>query len=117
MKKKHVTPQTVISVILLILLAFAFIFPLYWIVTGAFKAKEDIIIKSGEMVQWFPLHPTLQNFVRLFTKEAELFRIPIPFAGVSVVAGHPLAGQQRVHLPGLHGPHLYHRLTGRLCPG
>ena len=85
MKKKHVPPQTVISVILLILLAFAFIFPLYWIVTGAFKAKEDIIIKSGEMVQWFPLHPTLQNFVRLFTKETELFRIPIPFAGVSVV--------------------------------
>lgn len=85
MKTKRVSPQTVISVILLILLAFAFIFPLYWIVTGAFKAKEDIIIKSGEMVQWFPLHPTLENFARLFTKEAELFRIPIPFAGVSLV--------------------------------
>ena len=62
-----------------------FIFPLYWIVTGAFKAKEAHHHQVGEMVQWFPLHPTLENFARLFTKEAELFRIPIPFAGVSLV--------------------------------
>ena len=47
MKTKRVSPQTVISVILLILLAFAFIFPLYWIVTGAFKLRRTSSSSRG----------------------------------------------------------------------
>ncbi|HEM5216299.1 TPA: carbohydrate ABC transporter permease, partial [Streptococcus suis] len=37
MKKKTITPFGVISTIILLLLTILFIFPFYWIMTGAFK--------------------------------------------------------------------------------
>ena len=39
---KRTTPYKVLSWVFLILLAFLFFFPLYWIVTGAFKTGADI---------------------------------------------------------------------------
>lgn len=64
------TPYRIISIILISILAFLFIFPLYWIVTGSVKDKADILIKSGQAVQWFPLAPTLSNYTRLFKNPA-----------------------------------------------
>lgn len=63
---KKITPYLVISVIILILLAVFFIFPLYWIVTGSVKEKSDIIIKAGEAVKWIPSTVSWDNFARLF---------------------------------------------------
>lgn len=70
MKKKRRSPYTLISVALLSMLALLFIFPLYWIVTGSIKEKADILLKSGEAVQWFPLSPTIDNYTRLFKNPA-----------------------------------------------
>lgn len=44
MKKKAITPLSVISTIALLLLTILFIFPFYWIMTGAFKSQPHTII-------------------------------------------------------------------------
>ncbi len=62
---KKITPYRVLSVIILILLAVLFVFPLYWIVTGAFKTSASINSASPD---WFPKEWVLDNFVKLFTK-------------------------------------------------
>ena len=54
-------------VIVLALLAVLFIFPLYWILTGSLK---DAITINARTPQWFPLEPTLDNYVRLFKQPA-----------------------------------------------
>ena len=54
-------------VIVLALLAVFFIFPLYWILTGSLK---DAIPINARTPQWFPLDPTLDNYVRLFKQPA-----------------------------------------------
>ena len=61
------TPYKVIGVILLLILAFLFLFPLYWIITGSFKSQQVI---NAATPQWFPLEPTLSNYQRLFEKPA-----------------------------------------------
>ncbi|OUN39244.1 sugar ABC transporter permease [Faecalibacterium sp. An77] len=54
-------------IIVLALLAVFFIFPLYWILTGSLK---DAITINAQKPQWFPLNPTLDNYVRLFKQPA-----------------------------------------------
>lgn len=61
------TPYYVISVIILIILAVLFTFPLYWIITGSFK---DTMAINSATPQWFPQSPTVDNFTRLFQKPA-----------------------------------------------
>ncbi|HET3321930.1 TPA: hypothetical protein VSJ86_000205 [Streptococcus pneumoniae] len=43
-EKKPLTAFTVISTIILLLLTVLFIFPFYWILTGAFKSQPDTIV-------------------------------------------------------------------------
>ncbi|WP_231885677.1 carbohydrate ABC transporter permease [Sporosarcina psychrophila] len=54
----------IIATLLLILSALFFIFPFYWIITGAFKAQVVAITIPPE---WFPLKPILDNWVTLFS--------------------------------------------------
>ncbi|MBS5146050.1 MAG: carbohydrate ABC transporter permease [Butyricicoccus pullicaecorum] len=56
-----------LSMLALILLAFFFIFPLYWIITGSFK---DALTINLPKPQWFPLTPTTQNYINLFKQPA-----------------------------------------------
>lgn len=79
-KKKAITPYYLITLILLACMAIFFLFPLYWIITGSVKEKSDIIIKSGEMVKWFPTSISWDNFARLFKSKTELFGIGMPMA-------------------------------------
>lgn len=65
MKKIKLTPFTVISTIVLLLLTILFIFPFYWIMTGSFKAQPDTIVIPP---QWFPSHPTVENFTQLMVQ-------------------------------------------------
>ncbi len=65
--KKKTTPYRVVTLILLAIIAFTFIFPFYWIITGAFKSQMVAIAVPPE---WFPKTPTLDNFVRLFKNPA-----------------------------------------------
>ena len=65
MHKKKVTPFQVITMIILSLLTVFFIFPFYWIMTGAFKSQADAIKIPP---QWWPEAPTLENFRKLLVQ-------------------------------------------------
>lgn len=68
---KHISVYKIISVIILIILAFLFTFPLYWIVTGAFKNGADI---NSVTPVWWPSEWVFNNFEKLFKyRSAELF--------------------------------------------
>ena len=76
------TAYKVFSWVVLIILAFLFIFPLYWILTGALKTQASINSASPE---WFPSEFTLRNFETLFSKRsAPLFQFKIPFLPLMV---------------------------------
>lgn len=66
MKKKN-SIGDIISMILLALLSITFIFPFYWILTGAFKSQKVTILLPP---QWFPTEPTLVNFEKLLQNPA-----------------------------------------------
>ncbi len=61
----------VICLILLVILALLFLFPLYWIITGAFKTGADIYAVKPTL---WPTEWTGRNFEKLFTyRSAPLF--------------------------------------------
>ncbi len=63
----------IISIVLLILLAFLFLFPLYWIVTGSLKTQQAI---NAATPDWWPKEFTLRNYQTLFSKRtAPLFQL------------------------------------------
>ncbi len=73
MKKAKNSPYRIASLIVLIIIAILFLFPLYWIITGAFKPTTDIY--SADTV-WWPTEWVLSNFQKLFsTRSAPLFQI------------------------------------------
>lgn len=62
-----------ICLILMIILAILFIFPLYWIITGAFKTSQEIYATTPV---WFPGEWVVSNFDKLFKyRSAPLFEI------------------------------------------
>ena len=64
-----------ISVVAVAIMAFLFAFPLYWIITGAFKTGAEI---NATAPVWFPSEWDLGNFQRLMTKRsAPLFNLSI----------------------------------------
>lgn len=65
MKKKKMTPFSAITIILLSVLTVLFVFPFYWIMTGAFKAQPDTIVVPP---QWWPANPTMENFTKLLVQ-------------------------------------------------
>jgi len=70
----------VCSIIILVILAFLFLFPLYWIITGAFKPSADI---NSATPVWWPSAWVKDNFDKLFAKRsAPLFNIGIPLTAI-----------------------------------
>ena len=65
--KKKLTPYRIFSLIILTVVALTFIFPFYWIITGAFKSQSVAISLPP---QWFPTEPTGTNFEKLFKNPA-----------------------------------------------
>ena len=65
-----------VFVVILIMLAIFFLFPLYWIVTGSFKSAIDI---NAKVPVWFPMNPTMGNYDKLFAKPAFLWLFNIVF--------------------------------------
>lgn len=65
MQKKKMTPFHVFTMIILSLLTIFFVFPFYWIMTGAFKSQADAIKIPP---QWWPESPTLENFRKLLVQ-------------------------------------------------
>ncbi|MFA9413785.1 carbohydrate ABC transporter permease [Streptococcus sp. E29BA] len=68
-QKKAFTPFGIISSIILLLLTVLFIFPFYWIMTGAFKSQPDTIVIPP---QWWPAAPTFENFEKLIVQNPAL---------------------------------------------
>lgn len=64
---QQVTLYKVLSIALLVVLAVLFIFPLYWILTGAVK---DAVTINAPKPAWFPTQPTVGNYIRLFEQPA-----------------------------------------------
>jgi len=91
MKKKNKAYQ-LISVIVIILFALLFLFPLYWIITGSFKTGAEV---NATTPIWIPTKWVMSNYTKLFSKQsAPLFEIIIPFSryfnngdGVLLTAG------------------------------
>ena len=83
--QKNATRQRVyriFSYICVGILAFLFAFPLYWIITGAFKTGREI---NSTTPVWFPTEWDIGNFQRLFSKRsAPLFDLTI---GKYVITG------------------------------
>lgn len=78
---KHFDVYKIISVIIIAVLAFAFAFPLYWIIIGSFKTSAAI---NSTTPQWWPQEWVLDNYRKLFSKQtAALWEINIPFTSIS----------------------------------
>jgi len=76
----------VVCLLLLIVLAILFLFPLYWIVTGAFKTPQDIYAQSPS---WWPTAWTMANFSKLFTRRA------VPLFTIGAFTGPTVPGAIR----------------------
>ena len=63
-------------VVVVAIIAFLFVFPLYWIITGAFKTGAEI---NSATPVWFPKEWDMGNFQRLMSRRtAPLFDLTIP---------------------------------------
>ena len=68
----------VISLIIVIILALLFTFPLYWIVTGSFKTSKEI---NSTTPVWWPQEWTMNNYEKLMGKyKTSLFEVSVPFS-------------------------------------
>ncbi|HEK9216108.1 TPA: carbohydrate ABC transporter permease [Streptococcus equi subsp. equi] len=69
MWKKKLTASDILTTAILCLLTILFIFPFYWIMTGAFKSQPDTIVVPP---QWWPKAPTVENFKALIIQNPAL---------------------------------------------
>ena len=87
MKNQKSTAYRVISLIIVIVLAILFTFPLYWIITGSFKTGKEI---NSTTPVWWPSEWTMKNYQKLMSKfKAPLFEITVPFSQYFTSDGTP----------------------------
>ena len=68
----------VFALVMVVILALLFTFPLYWIITGSFKTGKEI---NATTPVWWPSEWTLKNYEKLMSKfKAPLWEIPVPFS-------------------------------------
>ncbi len=80
----------IFSLVLVIILALLFTFPLYWIITGSFKTGKEI---NSTTPVWWPYEWTMKNYQKLMSKfKAPLFEIAIPFSQYFSPDGTPAVG-------------------------
>ena len=121
---KHPSAYKIISIVVIVILAILFTFPLYWIITGSFKTNAAI---NSTTPIWWPKEWTLANYQKLFSRQtAPLFQFNIPFS--SLITGSrdlkltltgptvpAAADQYRIYGDHVHDPYLYHSIHGRIC--
>ena len=84
----HLSAYRVLCLVVLLILAFLFLFPLYWIVTGAFKTAKEV---NSVTPVWWPTQWTLANFQKLFSRQrAPLWEIHLPFSSGLSGTGSPV---------------------------
>jgi len=69
----------VLKYMLVLFVAMLFLFPIYWMVTMAFKPYVEWTAAGGK-IYWFPNHPTLDNFRTIFSKQLQMN----PIAGTAI---------------------------------
>ncbi|MDO4765662.1 MAG: carbohydrate ABC transporter permease [Eubacteriales bacterium] len=65
MKNKKISVMSILSIAILSILTILFVFPFYWILTGAFKSTPDALKIPP---QFWPANPTLENFTKLLVQ-------------------------------------------------
>lgn len=63
--KRKIKPFNILSITILSILTVIFVFPFYWIMTGAFKSQAEAVKVPP---QWFPHNPTTANFTKLLVQ-------------------------------------------------
>ena len=72
-RKRNKLAASIASWVIVCLFAFLFIFPLYWIITGSFKVKKEIISSTPV---WIPTKWVMDNYQNLMGKRsAPLFEL------------------------------------------
>ena len=85
------------ELVIIILLALLFLFPLYWIITGSFKTPKQV---NSVTPVWWPYEWTLQNWEKLLNKyKTSLFEIFIPFSQYFSSDGKPIAALTGATVP------------------
>ena len=80
--KMRTKAYVTLAFVLVLILAIFFTFPLYWIITGAFKTGAEI---NATQPVWWPAEWDTGNFVRLLERRsAPLFEFDIPFTNLSI---------------------------------
>ena len=76
---KKTSPYQIITMVLIVIIAAViFLFPLYWIITGSFKTPEAV---NSATPQWWPSEWTMRNFETLFDKRsAPLWELHVPLS-------------------------------------
>lgn len=80
---QQLTVYRVVCIVVLIVLALLFVFPLYWIITGSFKGPQAV---NARVPVWFPTEPTMVNYDKLFQKPAFLWLFNTVFLCVMAMA-------------------------------
>lgn len=92
------TAYRVFALVMVIILALLFTFPLYWIVTGSFKTSKEINAKSPS---WWPREWTMKNYKNLMSKmKAPLYEITVPFSQYWSDDGTPQVIREGATVPG-----------------
>lgn len=78
MRNQKSMAYRVFALVMVVILALLFTFPLYWIITGSFKTGKEI---NATTPVWWPSEWTLKNYEKLMSKfKAPLWEIPVPFS-------------------------------------
>ena len=88
----------ILTLIVIILLALLFTFPLYWIITGSFKVPKEV---NSVKPIWWPSQFSMVNYEKLMSKlKAPLWEINIPFSQYFSESGEPIAFSVGPTVPG-----------------
>ena len=87
-KLKQASAYTILTLILIIIVAVTFAFPLYWIITGSFKTGAAI---NSTTPVWWADKWVLPNYQKLFAgKSAPLWQRAVPFGSHFSADGEPI---------------------------
>ena len=76
MRSQKSMAYRVFALVLVIILAILFTFPLYWIITGSFKTAKEI---NSTTPIWWPTQWSMENYQKLMSKlKAPLFEFSLP---------------------------------------
>lgn len=88
----------IITLVIIIILAALFTFPLYWIITGSFKTAKEV---NSVTPVWWPSEWTLKNYQTLMSKlKTPLWEFYIPFSQYFSADGSPIVFSAGPTVPG-----------------